>query len=243
MKIYASDHFDRALAVRHGGVAVQVTPPWRYIVGPELRQWADVHRASDPNGPDGSSDRPVPEPITDADREAVLDLEVDHYMAQHASWSPTASREVMRAELGEDHEPGSEGAYDSRRSVLLRGGGRVVAAALLWPGSNGAPADGSELSLLSRPYVGPHSRRDKESCLAAVIDASEDGDALLIDSHLTEDDETAMMRDLPGLVADDATDWMAIVAVPVPGGPTPAAFPRERVPARATWVEELLPRR
>lgn len=44
-------------------------------------------------------------------------------------------------------------------------------------------------------------------------------------------------------VAVDASDWMAIVSVPVPGGPRPEAFPRERVPAQAAWVEELLPHR
>jgi hypothetical protein len=274
MKISEHQVADQQLAARFGGIAVQVTPPWRYVVGPEMRAWAAQHR------PTGAASIG---PARPADSEDLLALEVDHYIHQHASWTPTARREVMLAELGEDHDPQAPGTWDRARSRVLRRGGRIAAAVLVWPAddeaddaadagagdqsasedagadegnsesddgaasgvasasaapdANGAP----EVSLLSRPYVGPTSRADKEACLAALIEASADGDQLLIDSHLTMREEWAMMRDVPGLFPSDGTGWMAITAIPVPGGPAPVPVPRELVPAQTPWVHTLLP--
>lgn len=243
MKIYEHQVADQQLAARFGGIAVQVTPPWRYVVGPEMRAWAAQHR------PAGAASIGPPRP---ADSEELLALEVDHYIDQHASWTPTAPREVMLAELGEDHDPQAPGTWDRARSRVLRRDGRIAAAVLVWPADDAADAadaedlgggesEAPEVSLLSRPYVGPTSHADKEACLAALIEASADGDQLLIDSHLTMREEWAMLRDVPGLAPSDGTAWMAITAIPVPGGPEPVPVPRELVPAETPWVHTLLP--
>ncbi|MBK0331318.1 hypothetical protein I8D64_07870 [Brachybacterium sp. MASK1Z-5] len=230
MKIYEHQIDDQQLAARFGGIAVQVTPPWRYVVGPEMRAWAAQH------GPVGSAEIG---PALAEEPGDLLALEVDHYIDQHASWSPTAPRESLLAELGEDHDPRPPSTWDRGRSRALRRDGRLLAAVLVWPADDegGAP----EVSLLSRPYVGPSSRADKEACLAALIEASADGDELLIDSHLTMREEWAMMREVPGLAPSDGRDWMAITAIPVPGGPEPAPVPRELIPAETPWVHTLLP--
>ncbi|WP_152353915.1 hypothetical protein [Brachybacterium subflavum] len=254
MKIYEHQVSDQQLAARFGGIAVQVTPPWRYVVGPEMRAWATQH------APDRTVSISPPRPADSAD---LLALEVDHYIDQHVSWSPTAPREVMLAELGEDHDPQTPGTWDRGRSRVLQRDGRIAAAVLVWPaddasdadagnqdGSEGEGGDASgaasasgapEISLLSRPYAGPTSRADKEACLAALIEASADGDQLLIDSHLTMREEWAMMREVPGLVPSDGTGWMTITAIPVPGGPAPVPVPHGLVPAETPWVHTLLP--
>lgn len=229
MKIYAHMQRERDLAIRHSGIAVQVTPPWRYVVGPELREWADDHRTA--------HDAEVRQ-IQEHDRESVRDLEAEHYVAQHAAWSPSAPAAVMRELFAEHHDPASEEAYDPQRSVALERGGEIVAAALLWPLE--ADLDGREVTLLALPYDGPRSREDKELCFAALIASSCDGETLLVDSHLTERTEAAMMREIPGLVGT-SEDWMAIVAIPVSEGPGPIPFPRALVPDEAPWVAELLP--
>lgn len=229
MKIYAGMHRERELAIRHGGIAVQVTPPWRYVIGPELREWADAHQAEPPA---------EVRAIGEDDRESVRDLEAEHYVAQHAAWSPSAPVGAMRELFAESHDPASEETYDPQRSVVLVREGEICAAALLWPFDE--EFTGREVTLLSRPYVGPHSRADKEACLAALIGSGADGESLLVDSHLTEQHEAEMMREIPGLVGS-AEDWMAITAIPVSKGPAPIPFPRALIPEEAPWVAQLLP--
>lgn len=62
----------RAPAAKFGAVPVQACPPWHYSVTEQLRQWAAEYRGS-------------ARPIQDGEREALLDLYVAHYRAQHAS--------------------------------------------------------------------------------------------------------------------------------------------------------------
>lgn len=219
MKIHADDLAGRDLAKAFDAVAVQACPPWRRTVGPELRAWAEEHV--------GPTRR-----ITDDDRRAVLELEVDHYIAQHARWSPAAGRDEMLELLGEDHEPGAPTSYDLEHSVLLERDGRLVAAALLWPPDD----EGREVSLLAWPYEGPNSRADKESCLAALVTSMADGDVLLVDSHVTEREEFAMLRELPGPVSGQ---WLAIVKIPVAGAPRPTPIDADLVPPEASWTLEL----
>lgn len=164
-----------------------------------------------------------------SDAVELLDLIVSHYLAQHAAWSP-ADEPTLRTEFAADAEPGGY----APRSRLLRRDGRIVAAAMVWPG------DEAEASLLTDRHNDPASRADMEACLAGVIDASPEGAVLLIDSHLTEPVEYAMMRDLPGPAPEEAGAWLAIVALPVPGGPVPIPLPRGLVPPEAGWIEDEL---
>ncbi|MEL4358743.1 MULTISPECIES: hypothetical protein [unclassified Luteococcus] len=216
MKIDATQHDDLALARRFGAVAVQLMPPWRRVVGPDLRTWAAAHRGNTA-------------PITDADRELVRWLEASHYVAQHASWSPSAPREQIYQLFADDHAPEADG-YDPQRSFLIRRDGRIVAAGLSWP---------DEVVLLSDPYEGPDSVADKRACLAAVIDATPNGQQLCVDSHVTERLEREALHDLPGLVDGPTNEWTVIVALPAPGGPAPRPLDASLVPDDAAWVRDF----
>src|SRR5699024_7474707 len=64
------------------------------------RRWVDAVR----DRHDGGA-RAVP--WTDLPREQVIDALTDRYLWQHASWSPTASRDVVRPVEGEEAYEGS----------------------------------------------------------------------------------------------------------------------------------------
>lgn len=249
MKVYASDAAGRALAARHRAVAIQACPPWRYRVGPELRQWAAAHRHADDAesgalgaGRGGAAEPDVPCPVRPADVEELRDLEVAHYTAQHARWSPAAAPEVLRDELGEAYDgPAGTLGLDVERSVVLRRGGRLVAAGVVWPSEEHVTGPGAEVSLLSDPAEGPTARADKEACLAAVLDRCQDGDVLCLDSHLTERTEIAMMREVPGLDPAPGDGWMVILDVPVGRERRPWTLPAALVPDEASWIREFIP--
>ena len=224
VKLYASARAGRALARRVGGVAVQATPPWRYAINAALRAWA-ARRSSGAEKP------------TAADAPELLDLEVRHYLDQHARWSPAAEG-ALRAAFAADVHPGGDDGFDPQRSVVVRRGGDIVAAGLVWPQHSGPPVAGREVSLICLQHGDLRARVDLEACLAGVIDRCDDADVLLIDSHVTESVETAMLGDLPGPEPFPGDEWMAIVAIPVPGGPEPVAMPSGLVPAEARWIEQ-----
>lgn len=225
----AADEPDRiSLCVRHGGVLVQLMPPWRYEVGPALRRWSDSRRPRDA--------APGPRTPSPEDALAMLDLHVAHYRHQHARWSPAAAPAVLRAESAEDFRGGAPGAFDPDRSVVLMRGGHPAAQALVWP----AEVDGArEVTLQHRPEAGSTARADLESCLAEVVRISRDGDVLLIDTHVTEDVEVEIARDLPSPPPERAGPWSAIVAIPVPGGPEPVTLPAGRIPSALTAFDAL----
>lgn len=208
------------VCARHGGILVQLMPPWRYVVGVPLRAWAAEHRAT--------TDGLAAEPAGEARGEEMLDVYVEHYTAQHARWSPAAEGPRLRAENAPDFVPGTAGSFDPARSTVLVRAGRIVAQALVWPPDE----DGAvEVTLQSHPHEGPTARQDMEACLAGVVERSAEGNVLLIDSHLTEELESAMVRDLPGPPPHPGDTWTAIVGIPVPGGPDPLPLPRDLVPA------------
>ncbi|TDE91667.1 hypothetical protein EXU48_16165 [Occultella glacieicola] len=208
-------------------MAIQAIPPWRYLVGPELRDWP----ASRPR-PAGSVG-----PIRDAERDAALEVFLEHDTAQHAAWSPAAPMRWLRAEFAADFTAGSDTAFDPGASVALRRDGRLVAQALLYPPDPEDPAGGRELGLQSRPYAGPDARADLGACLAAVIGLAGDGEALLIDCHLTERAEYRMMEQVPGPAPGGG--WTAIVAIGVPGGRVPVPLPRDLLPEDAAWIRRM----
>lgn len=218
----------RSLAAKFGAVPVQACPPWRYPVTEELRQWPGRHR-----GPTRS--------ICDDEREQLLDLYAAHYRAQHASWSPAAEPDVLRREFAADFEVGSADGFDSARSAVLERDGQLVASALVWPYDT--THNGYEVGLETYRHGDPHTRADMEQCLAHVIEHSADGEVLLIDSHLTEDVESALVRGLPRrapeIPAPTSEQWMAILALPVAGGPAPIRLPVSKIPPAATWVRDF----
>lgn len=217
------------LCARHDGVLVQLMPPWRYIVDTAMRTWAARHRATQDGltaGAAGSSRS-----------EEMLDLYVEHYTAQHASWSPAASPSQLRAENAPQFVPATAGAFDPGRSTVLTRAGRISAQALVWPAADDG---GAEITLQSRPYEGPTAREDMEACLAMVIEHSIEGDVLLIDSHAGEVLETAMMRAVPGPAPHPTDTWTAIVALPVPSAPSPTPLPPGALPDEAAGLARRL---
>lgn len=222
VKLRASDLAGRALARRLGGIAAQACPPWRYATTSALRAWAVQHRA-------------LVQAPTAHDAPELLDLEVRHYLDQHAGWSP-AHEASLRETLAVDVHPG-EGGFDPGHTTVLRVEGRIVAAALVWPHHPGPPVGGAEVSLICTHHGDPASRAGVEACLAGVVDRCDDDDVLLVDSHATEAVETAMMRDVPGPGDLPGDEWLAIVVLPAPGGLRAAAMPAGLLPDRARWIE------
>lgn len=224
----------RALLARFDSVLVQLMPPWRYTVGPELRAWASGLLAEEPPRP---GLRIIP--AGEVDLEAIREMEVEHYTAQHASWSPAAAPEVLRAEFAEDHDPGSEDAWDRARSrAVVDADGTLLAAALVWGelGSAEDPATGDgapELVHLSSPYDGQEAFALKLRAIAAVVEAAPDGADLCIDSHLSMREEFAAISTIPGCTD---TQWQAILATPVPDGPDPIALDPALIPDGAAWA-------
>lgn len=225
MKPQAHEEELIALAARHGGAVIQLMPPWRHLVDATLRSWAQDHAMT----ADGLRAEIVERAAVNDDtvHELMLGLYVEHYTAQHARWSPAATPDRLREENAPDFVPGAAGAFDPRRTATLRRGGQIVAQALVWPPE---PDGAAEVTLQSRPYEGPTTRADMAACLAAVVEASADGDVLLIDSHLTEPCESALLRDVPKPSGENQDPWTAIVAIPVPGRPVPAPLPVNLVP-------------
>lgn len=187
-----------------------------------------------------------------SDRAEIARLEAEHYVAQHAGWDPSADADTLTTLFADDHDPASGSSWDAERSRIIRREGRVVAAALLWPAeesdsdslalagqteragdaaaeteqaateSAGAEQPGREISLISDRYGTPESWADKLACLAAIIDTADDGDVLLVDSHLTEQMEREQIAAIPGLDPAYDWEWTALIAIPLPGAATGA---------------------
>lgn len=209
MKLTPSALREVELAERFDAVVEQVCPPGRRVVGATLRAWASRHRGATAAAMEGDADE-------------LRELWIDHYIDQHAAWSPAATRAVLLDELHDDFVPGTAGCFDIDRSVVLRRDGVIVAAAIVWPD------DEPEVTLVARPHRGAASVRDRQACLSSLIEASADGDVLLLDAHLTERDEYAMMRGVPGV--DPDAECCALVAVLVPDGPVPCPLDQRLVP-------------
>jgi len=113
--------------------------------------------------------------------EQLVDALTDRYAWQHASWSPTASREVLRPVVGEEFYDESE----LEHSWAVVRDGEITALADLY-GTAGAegPADAEEQTGADRASVGrrregaleavdaaaPSARADVALCLAALLE-------------------------------------------------------------------------
>lgn len=216
------------LCAKHGGVITQLMPPWRYTVGPAMRAWAETHRVTR----DGLSAVPARAASLSMLSERMLDLHVEHYSAQHERWSPASPPALLRQSFAASFDDEEEDALDPARSMVLVRGDVLSAQAIAWP----PDTDGNiEIGLEHRSYEGSSARQDMEACLAGLIDLSTDGDVFLIDSHITEEVESSMIRELRRFLRmsgdkkseprsteiDEDEPWSAIVAIPVPGGPLP----------------------
>lgn len=216
LRITEEDRLLRRAAAVAGGVVEQVLPPWRLRVGPALRSWAarwDAH--------DGYGGARRPRAVERGDAAAVVHLWAGHYAAQHARWAPAAPAEELAGLFSEDLAWGAPGCYEPARSRVRMRGGRAAAAALVWPAEN----DGArEVTVMALPREGAQALADAARCLARVVDGAEDGQTLLVDTHLTEPCERRLMgplhRHLASCGEPAAGGWTLLVALPVAGGIT-----------------------
>lgn len=227
----------RALLVSLDSILIQLMPPWRYRVDKQLKAWArsTLDAASDDY-------RLVPAALEPPER--LIALEVDHYIAQHEPWSPTASRADLIEYLAEDHDPTSETTWNHDHSwAVTTQDGHLKAAALVWgdvrPAEQPSCGDAApEVGHLSRPHSSPEAWTNKLSAIAGVIHSVPVGTELCIDSHLSMREEFAAIGTIPG-VDRDAGEWCAIVATPPPGGLTPVSLDPALIPDAASWAREF----
>ena len=81
----------------------------------------------------------------------------------------------------------------------------------VWPEEEG---EGREVNLVSATYEDPTALADKDACLADVVGAREEGERLLIDTHMTEPGERILRAELPP--AEDS-QWTLLVSKSLKG--------------------------
>lgn len=216
LKVDEDDQGRLRLAARFNAVLIQLMPPWLYTVGPALRAWA--------GGAGGGEGRV--RPARPEDIPVIAEVYAAHYVAQHASWSPAMAEAELAADIA-DELGSTEGVLD--RSVVLERAGHIEAQALVWPDEE------AEIVLQTLGFETEAGRRDMERCLAAVIDASTDGQVYAIDAHATNEVEMAMMAGIPG----GAGPWTAITSIPVGHGKPVCAPLRNIPPGARSFVARL----
>ena len=180
-----------------GAVTCLEVPLLRLDVAAErTARWAAaVHE-----GHDGGA-RAVP--WSDLPREQVIDALTDRYLWQHASWSPTAARDVVRPVVGEEFYEDSSHEH----SIAVVRDGQITALADLYRGGadveDGEGSAGGRGAGLSREgsleavdAAAPHARADVALCLAALLEQlrAVGVTSLDLDNHPT-DPHTAPLLD------------------------------------------------
>lgn len=227
----------RALLVSMDSVLVQLMPPWRYRVDADLKAWAQSRL-------DASDGDCLLVPAASQPQEQILALEVEHYIAQHKTWSPTAARADLFEQLADDHDPASEATWDHDHSwAVTTPDGQLKAAALVWGAVKSAETASSgqsapEVSHLSYPYSSPQAWKNKLRAIAGVIRSVPVGTELCIDSHLSMRDEFAAIETIPGVDSDDG-EWCAIVATLPPGAEPLSTLDPTLIPPAAFWAREF----
>ena len=237
-KLMQKDQSLRALLAKFDSVLVQLMPPWRYTVDAELRAWSEKVISE-------SSPEVQVVPASQVEAATLHEMEVDHYIAQHESWSPAAERSILLDLLAEDHDPTSDGSWNRVCSTaVVSDRGDVLAAALVWGAVELSQVESSgneapEVVYLSRSYGSRESWKHKLLAVAGVIASVPVGTELCIDSHLSMVDEFKSIGSIPG-VDHESGDWTAIVSTPVTNGALPIALDPALVPDVASWVRELI---
>ena len=200
-----------------GAVTCLEVPLLRLDVAAErTARWAAaVHE-----GHDGGA-RAVP--WSDLPREQVIDALTDRYLWQHASWSPTAARDVVRPVVGEEFYEDSSHEH----SIAVVRDGQITALADLYRGGadveDGEGSAGGRGAGLSREgsleavdAAAPHARADVALCLAALLEQlrAVGVTSLDLDNHPT-DPHTA-----PLLATLDREEVDPVHLLEIPGGLT-----------------------
>ncbi len=138
-------------------------------------------------------------------REQVIDALTDCYAWQHASWSPTAPRDVLRREVGDEFWDGAIREH----SWAVRRDGAITALADLYDDPVGP---GREGALEAVDAAMPHARADVALALAALLDdLREQGVAHLdLDNHPTDPHTAPLLATLRA----DEVDPVDLVEIP-----------------------------
>lgn len=137
-------------------------------------RWCAVARSAQ----DGAA-RAVP--WAELPREQLVEALVDRYTWQHASWSPTALREVLRPVVGEEFF--EESVLEHSWAVVRDG--RITALADLYSDPVGPRREGG---LEAVDAAAPHARADVALCLAAMLEdlRALGAESLDLDNHPTD---------------------------------------------------------
>ena len=182
-----------------GAVTYLEVPLLRVDVAAERTvRWCAAAR----EGHDGTA-RAVP--WTDLPRAQLVDALTDRYLWQHASWSPTAPREVIRPVVGEEFY---DGAVHEDSWAVLRDG-RITALADLYDEPVGPAREGS---LEAVDAAAPSARADVALCLAAWLEGLRSvGVATLdLDNHPTDPHTAPLLTTLHR----EAVDPVHLVEIP-----------------------------
>lgn len=153
-------------------------------------------------------------------REQLVDALTDRYRWQHASWSPTAPRDVLRREVGEAFWDGSVREH----SWAVVRDGTVTALSDLYDDESGSPDDGGAAPVGRRregaaeavDAAAPRARADVALCLAALL-----GDLRALGvEHLDLDNHPTDPHTAPLLATLHRTEVDPVHLVEIPNGLT-----------------------
>ncbi|GAA4526352.1 N-acetyltransferase [Brachybacterium paraconglomeratum] len=167
----ARDGFLRA----QGAVTYLEVPLLRVDVAVDrTARWCAAVRGAAARGAGGGTARAVR--WTELPREQLIDALTTRYLWQHASWSPTAPREVVRPEVGGAFN--EESVHEHSWAVLRNG--EITALADVYSTEDGEVGEAGEASTSVGPHcegafeavdaAAPGARADAALCLAALLE-------------------------------------------------------------------------
>lgn len=154
-------------------------------------------------------------PWTELPRQQLVDALTDRYAWQHASWSPTAPREVIRTEVGEEFY---EESVREHSWAVVRDGEITALADLYSSDTDESEPVGPrrEGALEAVDAAAPQARTDVALCLAAMLeDLREMGvRSLDLDNHPTDPHTAPLLSTL------DRAEVDPVQLVEIPNGLT-----------------------
>lgn len=152
-------------------------------------------------------------PWSELPREQLIDALTDRYLWQHASWSPTAPRDVIRPIVGEEFYEESDlvGSW-----AVLRDGAITALADLYSADRADGPASRREGAVEAVDAAAPHARVDVALCLAALLEGlrADGATSLDLDNHPTDPHAAPLLATLDREKVDP------VHLVEIPGGLT-----------------------
>lgn len=168
------------------------------VTSGRTRRWCEIVRESTVD------DTVTVLPWTGLPREQLVEALVDRYSWQHASWSPTASRETISAVVGDEFYERSSPA----QSWATVRQGRITALVDVYDHPVGARREGCVEAVEASA---PHARSDVALCLAAALEGLQalGAEWLDLDNHPTDPHAAPLLVTL-GRVESDPVELVEI---------------------------------